>query len=953
MSNVNQVSQVTDKSKVESSDNLSATLIQRSKGISSQKTDENGSSALTNTQVIKSTLERSLSVKISLSPIISESKVNDLETFKKGVENLSKNNDNGTPKISVKDQIKKFEALTKNPETTQTKLPPKPNNIENSSSKIEEENVEIEVEENSKISETSGKEYSGSKLEKLQKLDQDVSKKQLDSAKGLLKQEKIEESETKLKDQFKSKDKNDLNDLMFSPGKSNLFKDFATKLQSQNMVNFMVEIKDISENSSLSPDQKMAAFNKINDKYIKSGSDQELNLSKEGHVKPFQQAIQDNNYDEALKIMNKIVIHTHNDIHTDFGTNFKLTDTFKNIVKAENTQAQDNIIKELKTPEGLKGKNSIQDYIFNPVKSKGFEDFCKQEYSTENLNFMKDLKNVMNEKDPNKLIQKLKDLDAKYVGSDSKFDLNISGANVKGFKEALKGGDFLTIMNATNKIRSDVQMNLVDTFSRFRFTPAFENNAKKDDNAVFGPIKNLPMDKKLEALNKIIANSDGEIQLKAQKQKSEILVIKETPMIRLDSDLKPDLKHLNGKDFEKAFIGSDGAVMEKFGKADIFASLCKDLNPDQQIAAMQKIIDTSSDGEIKNLAIKKRDEVRVGKVENIFNPDNDLGKLLADPKGKSAFAKFSEKDFSVENIKAHDDLKNIFKNVDKKDGPELMNMLGKFNDSYVKTNSPLEINIQGQQKRDFEDLLSGKINIKSVEGKEVLGRICNDLSMNMVDVQSRFRPVQKFALQMEAIETSKPISPQEEKMKLAQLDNIVKSMTNAKISSDYTGPVLKMIGDKKSEIKERAIETKTLSSLNVSLNGPAFKNDGIAKQLNNPNIEKAFGEFAKKEFSSENINSFQDIKNIVGKKSTIDNPGELKQKAQEFFDKYLDGDKSPEELNVNKKIRDQFKAALDSGNSNDILKAFDDLVPNIVTNMGDTWSRFAVSSQYAEAYNKK
>lgn len=743
--------------------------------------------------------------------------------------------------------------------------------------------------------------------------------------------------ESSLKDQLnptKFDGKNSFKDIMFSPGKSNLYLEFAKKEFNEDNFTFMHEMKAVMENPTLTPEKRMEAFGKINEKYVKTDSPNELNLSKDHNVIPLQKALDNKDYGEALKVMGDIVSHV-TFTTSESVDRFRLTPTFNLIEQADKMQAQDNLSKGMKAPDpkGLKGKNELEDFIFNPNKSPIFQTFCKQEFAEENLNFIKDLKNILAEKNPEKLTEKLKELDKKYIGSDSKFDLNVSGANAREFKEAIKSGDFIAIMNSTAKIKGDVKLNLTDTFYRFIHTPAFKNIEQKDIVNTFGPIKNLPPDKKLEVLTKIIDNSDGEIQNLAKKQKAEILLVKEYPMIRLDDKLKPDLKFLSGKDFEKALISPDTKeVMEKFKGADIFAPLCKGLTPTGSINVLNKIIDTS-EGEIKSLAILKRDKIRLSEVKSEFNPGGDIGRILFEPKVKVAFEKYANNDFSGENIKAFNDLKKIFDSNSTSDEKEMHNMLQKFGENFIGNKAPNQVNIGGPTELAFNDLISGKISIKSVEGQEVLAKVCSDLKTNMTDTYSRFRFVEKFSTQVESLEIPKVVTPSVGKNSMDQLDSLIRQMKANGLS--YDGPAVKAAEDKKAQILELSNQTENLSGINKIL----YRNNEINQVLNDPKMSEVLKKYTEKEFSQENYNALNDIQKIVGKKTSIENPAEFINQSKEFFDKYLNGESSPQEINIPSKFCNNFKKALDSNSISDVISAFNGINNGLMINISDTYSR--------------
>jgi len=92
--------------KIESTENISASLINRSKSkFSSGNVLTSGnpiSNAVSLPKILKMVLERSFSAKISVNPIIKESKVKEFDSFKSGVEKIESNKTTTSENVEVK-----------------------------------------------------------------------------------------------------------------------------------------------------------------------------------------------------------------------------------------------------------------------------------------------------------------------------------------------------------------------------------------------------------------------------------------------------------------------------------------------------------------------------------------------------------------------------------------------------------------------------------------------------------------------------------------------------------------------------------------------------------------------------------------------------------------------------------------------------------------------------------
>jgi hypothetical protein len=456
MADVNTVSKVGgQKGLVDTSDNMSATLLQRSRVNSQDNNSGQVTKILSGSDGFRATLERTLANKISANTQISETKVKDLDDLKSGIEQVLPNNTKSTVDTDSKTDI----------------LP----------RKISSESLTTEQNET------------------------DTKNKSLAND---------------IKDKF-TKDGSVLNDLLFNPGKANLFTEFAKKENKEGSIKLLHGIKDIIE-SDLPIDKKMEAFSKINDSYIANygSKDKNLYLNVE-----FKNALEKGDITGALKAMDEITISAKHQVN-DIAAKFKTTPLFKQMESADKMQALATLSKSMAHPEpnSLKGVNEYKDLMFNPTKSKAFKDFCKSEFSVENHDFMMELKAISNEKNPEKVMLKLSELDKKYFSNPDNPDINVDRKSIMEFKEALNGGDFLKAIASITELKKTVMTNLLDTYSRFTVSDAYKQVYDKGIEMVFNPIKNLPPEKQLAALEKIIANSDGAVKGTALQKKEDLIL---------------------------------------------------------------------------------------------------------------------------------------------------------------------------------------------------------------------------------------------------------------------------------------------------------------------------------------------------------------------------------------------------------------------------------------------
>jgi hypothetical protein len=119
--------------------------------------------------------------------------------------------------------------------------------------------------------------------------------------------------------------------------------------------------------------------------------------------------------------------------------------------------------------------------------------------------------------------------------------------------------------------------------------------------------------------------------------------------------------------------------------------------------------------------------------------------------------------------------------------------------------------------------------------------------------------------------------------------------------------------------------------------------DELDEKLNDNQMYDIFLNFAKHEWSQENVLSYRDIQKF--KRAKKDKKENL---LFNFYYLYLNGSNSPLELNISWKIRQDFYEKINNGNC-DYSKEniFENVEKTVKLNISDTWSRFIITSAYS------
>jgi hypothetical protein len=114
------------------------------------------------------------------------------------------------------------------------------------------------------------------------------------------------------------------------------------------------------------------------------------------------------------------------------------------------------------------GEKNRLGMISNKEQVAKFKVFAEKEFSAENIDFIKDTKDMIKLKDQNKFKEAFKNLCDKYVKSGSEKELNLSGKAKREMLNALQNGDIKEMAKSLKLAIADVKTNLADTKDRFK-----------------------------------------------------------------------------------------------------------------------------------------------------------------------------------------------------------------------------------------------------------------------------------------------------------------------------------------------------------------------------------------------------------------------------------------------------------------------------------------------------
>lgn len=280
-----------------------------------------------------------------------------------------------------------------------------------------------------------------------------------------------------------------LEGFIANPVKFKSFDNFAVRDKSYEDVKFLGSVNNLIKKDNIVPADLVSIYRN----YIDPPGSASINLDSE-HLKianSFKTCIENGDVEGALKDLNALVSKSANNAEDSF-SRFTTTSEYKEIVKKEINTNIEAVLKQPTTKE-----------IFTQDKVEGtkeFIEFAKNEFSTENLDFLKDIKALL----PNPSMDDLKNLQQKYSLDQKTPNVNISGVNLKQFNDAISSNNYLKAFDSLIPITKDARVNINDTFSRFITTNDFKDMVNKD---ILKPIEKLPLRKQLAALNEAIKDN--------------------------------------------------------------------------------------------------------------------------------------------------------------------------------------------------------------------------------------------------------------------------------------------------------------------------------------------------------------------------------------------------------------------------------------------------------------
>eukprot|EP01080_Neovahlkampfia_damariscottae_P008239 gene8239-64_t len=116
----------------------------------------------------------------------------------------------------------------------------------------------------------------------------------------------------------------------------------------------------------------------------------------------------------------------------------------------------------------------------------------------------------------------------------------------------------------------------------------------------------------------------------------------------------------------------------------------------------------------------------------------------------------------------------------------------------------------------------------------------------------------------------------------------------------------------------------------------------IEKYLDHDELFDLFLEFAKDEWSQENVLAYRDIKKF----KRLNSLDKRKNHAQKIYYNYFNGAQSPLEVNIDAKACKDLFRNLNEKDSKYNEEIFEDIEQTVKTNIRDTWSRFVLTSKF-------
>lgn len=279
--------------------------------------------------------------------------------------------------------------------------------------------------------------------------------------------------------------KNKLGELISNPQKQKVLDKFSLKDHSFEDVKFLSSVNNLLKKDKINAADLAAIYTN----YLAPDGNAQINLQSKQlqHVSAFKAAVENNDINTALKNLEPL-INKSKENACDTLARFYVSDDYKGMVKDETVGQLNHLIQP---------KNSEKFDYNKVIFTKEFADHCNKEFSSENIDFMKEVKNKL----PNISMDDLQAIKSKYIGKDAEKEINVPSKSLGAFNKAMSEGNHQEALYALVGLTKSVNENIDDTFGRFKATKGFSDIVGKD---ILKPIEKLPLRKQLAALDEAI-----------------------------------------------------------------------------------------------------------------------------------------------------------------------------------------------------------------------------------------------------------------------------------------------------------------------------------------------------------------------------------------------------------------------------------------------------------------
>ena len=267
-----------------------------------------------------------------------------------------------------------------------------------------------------------------------------------------------------MKQQFKSKVKDDPADLIFNPRKAVDFANFAkTDLSSEN-IDFMKEMQKAVEGEPVSIEK----LKQICSTFIGNSSTRQINLpSKVNNDIASALAKEPPVLKELLAALKPAVTEITKLIKFDTGPKFQKTPEFKKLDAYDKLTPQD-MCKQIAPAFVSHQRYDTMDLIFNPKTAESFYNFTKSKFGNECIDFIKEAKTLIEKNPPT--VENLKAFYDKFIDAYGENSVNLTDPVVSAMQKALSNEppDLKAALEALNngiyEIRDNILRNYDEPF---------------------------------------------------------------------------------------------------------------------------------------------------------------------------------------------------------------------------------------------------------------------------------------------------------------------------------------------------------------------------------------------------------------------------------------------------------------------------------------------------------